>query len=126
MKPQSHTLSNRVRKADQVFDMYQTWLSDANVVKALEDERNTAFDNHHDYSLDVHATVAAFFLFYMVTITEQSYVNLRTGYLLNTRLIQTSIDNAYRLQLTPAQHVKSMIECGLSINHGFVWTRPRT
>lgn len=111
-----------VHRANKVFDLFESWLSNVEVVMALENEKNN-FSSYHNktYRLDVHATIAAFFLFYMITINNINNVATKNALLNNTRLVSAVINSKDRLNLNPTQQVKSMIECGFTIHNGFVW-----
>ena len=111
-----------VHRANKVFDLFESWLSNVEVVMALENEKNnfSSYENK-TYRLDVHATIAAFFLFYMITINNINNVATKNALLNNTRLVSAVINSKDRLNLNPTQQVKSMIECGFTIHNGFVW-----
>jgi hypothetical protein len=111
-----------VHRANKVFDLFESWLSNAEVVMALETEKNnfSSYD-HKTYRLDVHATIAAFFLFYMITINNINNIATKNALLNNTRLVSAVVNSNDRLNLSATQQVKSMIECGFTIHNGFVW-----
>jgi hypothetical protein len=114
--------SRHVHRANKVFNLFESWLSNPEVVMALENEKNN-FSSYNDktYTLDVHATIAAFFLFYMITINNINNVATKNALLNNTRLVSAVVNTNNRLNLTASQQVKSMIECGFTIHNGFIW-----
>ena len=114
--------SRHVHRANKVFNLFESWLSNPEVVMALENEKNN-FSSYNDktYTLDVHATSAAFFLFYMITINNINNVATKNALLNNTRLVSAVVNTNNRLNLTASQQVKSMIECGFTIHNGFIW-----
>jgi len=128
-----------VNRANRVFDLIENWLNQSGVKQALEHEKNKFAGPTIYYVLDIPATIAAYYLFYMVTVLDKEnyqvqdlpqshtrvhaiYQPINSSMHVNVQLLKTMIDNQSRLKLNSTQQINAMIECGFSIHFGFIWS----
>ena len=115
----------RVYEANRVYDILEGWLREPEMKESIEHVKNTLYNyTQRSYTLDIPATLAAFYLFYMITITHKCDICLKNNMILNTELIIELIEQANKLphiKLTPRQQLYSLVSSGLNLNHGFVW-----
>ena len=115
----------RVYEANRVYDILEGWLREPEMKESIEHVKNTLYNyTQRSYTLDIPATLAAFYFFYMITITHKCDICLKNNMILNTELIIELIEQANKLphiKLTPRQQLYSLVSSGLNLNHGFVW-----
>lgn len=115
----------RVYEANRVYDILEGWLREPDIKESIEHVKNTLYNyTQRSYTLDIDATVAAFYLFYMITITHKCDICLKNNMILNTELIIELIEQSNKpphITLTPRQQLYSLVSSGLNLNHGFVW-----
>jgi hypothetical protein len=115
----------RVYEANRIYDILHTWLHEPEMKESIEHVKNTLYNyTQRSYTLDIHATLAAFYLFYMITITHKCDICLKNNMILNTELIIELIEQSNKsphIKLTPRQQLYSLVSSGLNLNHGFVW-----
>ena len=57
----------RVYEANRIYDILHTWLHEPEMKESIEHVKNTLYNyTQRSYTLDIHATLAAFYLFYMI------------------------------------------------------------
>ena len=115
----------RVYEANRVYDILEGWLREPEMKESIEHVKNTLYNyTQRSYTLDIDATLAAFYLFYMITITHKCDICLKNNMILNTELIIELIEQANKppyIKLNPRQQLYSLVSSGLNLNHGFVW-----
>lgn len=110
--------------------MLEEWLGDKSIVHALEQYKDDLYvytDTDTKYVLNIPATIAAYFLFYMVTIRDEHHAQHKSDFILNVNLITEFM--AYRKlkpcleQLSATHQIKVFIENGFNIQNGFIWDK---
>jgi len=115
----------RVYEANRIYDILHAWLHEPEIKESIEHVKNTLYNyTQRTYTIDINATLAAFYLFYMITITHKCDICLKNNMILNTELIIELIEQSTKsphIKLTPRQQLYSLVSSGLNLNHGFVW-----
>jgi hypothetical protein len=130
-------LFDRITKADHVYDLLDNWLKDKKIVDVLEKYKNSNYyfyslgdnieskENIKKITLNVHATIAAYFLFFMITISENYEIQYKNDFILNMELLTTfTSQNSLKDHLnclTQEDQLKELVESGFNVNVGFIW-----
>ena len=114
-------LSEQVVEANRVYSLIENILQNNGLVHSLEEYKLS--NSWTKVRLNVPATIASYFLFYMVTIRYEKEYRNTSDYILNVELFSTFFEQPRlrSLQLSAYDQVKVLVECGLNLNVGFVW-----
>ena len=122
MNSDNETYNKQVIEANRVYSLMENLLQMGEILYAMEEYKNS--NNWSSKSkLNVPATIASYFLFYMVTINDKYEKYNKSDYILNVDLIGTFFEQPrlLNLQLSPYDQIRVLVECGLNLNVGFVW-----
>lgn len=118
--------THHVIEADRVYSMLEDWFKNKEIVKTLEEYINSVSWSCR-CKLNIPATIASYFLFYMVTIKSEYEKMNKSDYILNINLITEFIKQSELKDiiqnLNNHDTIRTLVECGMNVHVGFVWDK---